>query len=78
MVLDEETTQDDVETIFIQRRRKVKAQIVHPEETYRLFQELDLAEMVDIPFRALIASTGQRGDTPSVDLTSTPTSITID
>lgn len=57
MVLDDEETKDDVEKVSLQRRRrKVRAPTVHTEETERLFQKSDLAEIADSPFRALVDS----------------------
>lgn len=50
MALDEEEIEDDVETISLQRKKRDKTQRVYLGETKRLFQEFELAEIVDSPF----------------------------
>lgn len=63
MALDEEEIEDDVETISLQRKKRDKTQRVYLGETKRLFQEFELAEIVDSPFWDSIISTGQKDKT---------------
>lgn len=79
VVLDEEETEDDIETISLQiRRRKYTAPLVLPEVTERLFQESELAKKADSPFRFMIVSLSQVGVTPCATPTSAPPSIADD
>lgn len=63
VVLDEEEIKDDVEMIFLQRRRRTP--IVHLEDVDRLFRESRMAKIDDYPFRSPIVLTGQKGTASS-------------
>lgn len=64
MVLDEEEIKDDVEMIFLQRRRRTP--IVYPEDVDGLFRESRMAKIDDYPFRSPIVLTGQKGTASSI------------